>query len=443
MDPALGGLEVLRRVAVSGVDPLTLLENYDAVRARIRVEGGRQSIEAPADGSPVNLEAEAGDSVIVEFGAGTFTIDRRSREWMNVRQGIRSLEIRGAGMDRTILTGSLRNIFSVWQDAAFENLVVRDLTLGAGAEEGTLLDVQGRVSAAMENVRISGWSSGGYSGAIGVSGSAIFCARGCEFLGGADGGLFVLSVRGLALAVFEKCLFADVEEAVVGTDGRASGSAVRLIDCTYENSAVVSRRMESGKGKTAFAVAVRGGKVALGPTDLTDEKRRTLWGAPFLASLDGVVFGPGKPPCTLEELLAVLDRVLVDPTEVVFGVRYLGPGGTGPARFGVRLLDRSSSAVVWRVVGADGTNLERSPRNPGGGWNPPKAAALESTGLAAAIRTSEVPLSAAASEAALTGGGSDDGATPHLYVRPSMIGSPMWIVDVSTGKVLSAGTVGK
>ncbi len=436
MDPALGGLEVLRRVKESGVDPLSVIGSYDAVRARVRVAGKSQAIEAPADGSPVNLAELARDAVIVEFGPGTFKFDPNSREWLSVREGARSLEIRGAGMDRTVLSVERSDFLFAWEDAVFENLVVRDLTLDGGERGLQLLDARGGVSAAFENIRVRGWSGGGHSAPIGVSGSVLFGARGCEFLGRENGGMFVLSVRGPSLAVFEKCLFRDVGEAVVSGGSGEAGSAVRLVDCTYENSAVASRRMQRRKGVNSIPVAVRGGTVALGPPDLPDEERRALWGAPFLASLEGVTFGPGRPVCTLGELATVAERVSVAPTETVFGARYLGPVGDGPARFGIRVLDRANSAVRWRVVGADGADLEKAPRNPGGGWNPPTAAALEKFTLAAAIRSSEIPSTAAAVEAQLSAAGSGDQETTHLYVNPGTAGFPTWFADAATGKVL-------
>jgi hypothetical protein len=438
MDPSLGGLEVLRRVAEYRLDPMSVLGSYAAFRARVRVEGSSRTIEQPRDEAPVRLGDGTKDTAIIEFGPGTFILDRNSQEWMSVREGTRSLEIRGAGMDKTILTGSLSNCFHVWADAAFENLIVRDLTLDGGDRGVMLLDVRGRLSAALENVRVRGWTSGGHSSPIGISGSAILGARGCEFLGARGGGLFVLSVRGPSLAVFESCLFSNVSEAVVGPGGSGeAGSAVHLIDCAYENSAVVSSRMERGKGKTAFPVAVKGGTVALGPEDLPDEKRRALWGAPFLASMEGVTFAHGKPSCTLGDLLAVLDRVVFDSTEAVYGVKHLGPGLDGSPRFGIRFLNRSSSSRGWRVVGSDGSLVEKPPADRGGGWNAPTPVALETRGLAQAIRISEIPHSAAADEVALSAVGSGEGETLGLYVRTSMSGWPSWTADATSGKVLN------
>ena len=436
IDPALGGLEVLRRVALAGTDPMSVLGGYDAVRARVRVEGTHRRVEAPADGSAVDMAKAAGDAAIVELGPGTFTFDRNGQEWFNVRNGLRSLEIRGAGMDRTTLRGEGNDLLHVWEEAGFENLVFRDLTLEGGSRGSLLLDVRGRASVAMENVRVRGWMEAGHSAPVGISGSAFLGARGCEFLGEGRR-VHGISVRGTTLAVFEKCLFADMETVVSPGGGPgAGGNAVRFLDCAFENCTAVNRRMQTGKGKVAFPVQVLGGRAAFGPPELTEEERRRAWGAEFLATLEGTTFGPGRPPCTAGDLLSLLDRLSVTGSETVVHVLLLASTrGEGPTRFGVRVMDRARSRTLWRVVGPDGQDLETGPLDPGGGWSPPRMDALEALSIAAAVRLAGIPAGNGMLALALGVTGSGETAIPSVYMTVPD-GWPSWNLDAKTGKVL-------
>jgi RNA polymerase sigma-70 factor (ECF subfamily) len=434
IDPGLGGVEVLQRAREFGLDPLSLIASYDAVRARVRVDGERRSVDAPADGSPVDLSKWGAGVAILELGPGTFKLDPRSSEWLKVREGSRSLEIRGAGMDRTTIVYDQVGHFAFASDEGrFENLVIRDLTLDGGERGDLIVDARGAVSVALENVRVAGWHGSGHGAAIGVSGNALLGARGCEFIG-RGGGLFVLSVRGQSLAVFEKCLFVEPGECVVG-NGTSLGTAtgVRLIDCTFRNAAVVSRRMLKGS-KPLFPVSVTGGGAMIGAPDITEEDRRKAFGAEWLAALEGTTLGPGIPDCTASEIAALLERVVVGASETVYGVRHLGPG-----RFGLRVLDRTTSGRSWRIVGTDGNDIEKSPRDPGGGWNAPTGALLDGVQLASILRNAPIPPESAATEIGLTGMKSNEADDLGLNVKAGAPGFYDWFVQVSTGKVLSGG----
>ena len=439
IDPTLGGVEVVRRVKELGLDPMPLIASYDSVRSRIKVDGERKTIEAPADGAPVDLTAAAGNAAIIEFGPGTFQLDRKSEIWLFVKEGTRSLEIRGAGMDRTTIeTGSLWVFTFAGEEAVLENLILRDLTIDSGKEGNIAVDARGAAAVALENVRIAGWSNAGHGAALGVSGSVFLAARGCEFAAKGKG-LFVISLRGHAMALFEKCTFSDPEECVVGFSlPDAAGSAARFIDCTFRNAPAVSSRILKSKVPAA-QVAVQGGSVSVGAPGLSDEERRRAFGGEWLTTCEGVTFGPGVAPCTVGEVVAVLDHVTVGDAESVYGVRFLGSASGGPSRYGIRILNRTTGNRSWRVVGSDGVDIEKTPRSPGGGWNPPTPAHLEGVSLASILRASPIPAESAVQEAALTTMGREDSAELTLNVRGGAEGFYDWYVQVSTGKILHGG----
>lgn len=405
LQPGDGGLETMDRVRKSGADATALLWDWTAVRSRIRTgEGEQRSIEAVGgDGpTPVNLAELAGKSAVIRFGPGTFRMERKGEAWNRVRAGVRSLEIRGAGMDATTLQMlELRDLLLVLDEANLENLVIADLTFDAGG--GTLLDVRGRVSVAIESVRFrNSQHSAGHAAPIGISGESFLGARGCEFLGPGDG--FALSVRGPVLALFEECRFEGLEAAMVGTEG-ADGSVVHLLDCTFEGSPAADSRMVRGPGKRmAFPVRVRGGRANYGPPEMSDEKRKERWGLPFVAEATGVTFGPSTPSCTLGLLLSVLDRIPLAAEETILGIRVLASGRSGPETLGLVVRDRATNRERHLQCRADGAQVSDLPRTMSRPSVPSPEQLLGALPLTEVIRASGLSVDIAAISVAYGGG---------------------------------------
>jgi hypothetical protein len=427
-----GGLDVLKRVREQGADASALLEDFKAFRARVRTGGDVRRIESTGGTTAVDPLQDISDVAVLEFGPGTFEIALDGQVWAELRKGRKSLEIRGAGMDATRIVLRTHTFLMVWENQALENLSVHDLTLDGGGRS-MLLDLRGHVAAALERVRLQGWVRAGHAAPIGLSGSAYLACEGCEFLGagGRQGG-FGLSARGPVLAVLQGCLFRGLESAVTGTPADAEGSDIRLLGEMFDGVPVADGRLAPGKRGPAIAIRVRGGQVRFGAPGLKDEERRDKWGAGFLAELQGTTFGPETPVCTLGQILAVADRVSVEPDGVLTRVVLLGSGPAGPDRFGVRVRSAASGKTRWAVVGPDGAPLEQDPRDPGGGSQLPSDEAIPAClRLIEALRKSGIPLDTAATEISLSRNTADE----PLFELRSAPGWPSWAVKAKTGEV--------
>jgi RNA polymerase sigma factor (sigma-70 family) len=428
-----GGLEVIRRVVDSGAAATDALSSFAAASARVRTGTGetRDVRAGDADPTVVDLSDIAGKSAVVEFGPGRFTFSSRSIPFHRVAKDrvVESLEIRGAGMDRTVLVLSGENLFMV--QGRTPNLRLRDLTIEVGPGQRQLLDLRGEASLAMENVRIS---SGGT--VIHAAGDFFLAAKGCEFLG--TGSSLPFAFRGTTLAVFEECLFADHYSVVVGGAGAAAGSTVSFLGCVFENSRVTDSRIEH-KGKPEYPVRVRGGRALFEPPATPDDQRRKDWGAGWLASLEGTEFGPGVPRCRVSDLLAVLDRCPTGPDEVVLCVRASEVAREGPRTFTLDVGDRATGAKKSRFFRWAGGALEefRMEDRGGGFWVPPPKDTEGAMTLQQAVRRANVPEGSAATG---LGYGSpakvDDRAVPVTVAVHVPQGWPQWVLDGANGDVI-------
>jgi RNA polymerase sigma-70 factor (ECF subfamily) len=437
--PEDGGLEVFDRVRKSGADLSSVLWDWTAVRGRIRTGEGehRELAGAPGeDAKPVNLADLAGKSAVIEFGPGRFRFDRRGDAWHTPRASVRSLEIRGAGKDATILLPSdTREILLVPEGVQLDNLLIRDLTIDAEGQ-GMLLDLRGRASVALENIRLMNSMEGGYGAPLGISGEIFLGARGCDFTGSGSG--FGLSVRGGAIALLNECRFSGLYSAVMGGTGSGTGSAVHLLDCVFDGVRVADSRLVHGPGKAPeFPIRVRGGKVLFGLPEMTIEKRKEAWGLPFVAEATGVGFGPATPTCTVGLLLGAIERVQVGEGETIVRVEVDSVGPTGPESLAVSLMNLSTKGTRYLTCRADGSEiLDHLPRTRRGFPRPEDLAGVPP--MAQVLRLANLPPETAAT-------GMDYGTCKFNGETIPTVNTqapdpwPKYILDVRTGKDLLGG----
>ena len=97
---------------------------------RFGLVGATAAVSVPAGATTIDL---AGKSVVIRFGPGTF-LPEQARVSSTVRSAsVRTLEIRGAGMDATtLLAGGLTDFLRVSEGKSIDNLVVADLTFDGG-----------------------------------------------------------------------------------------------------------------------------------------------------------------------------------------------------------------------------------------------------------------------------------------------------------------------
>jgi len=323
--PGDSALDVLRRYLNHGADISGLLRDYDRFRAHFRFsEGPVARIAATDEVTTVNLDEAAGDAAVIEFGPGEFRLDPRSRAFHWRKHPLASLEIRGAGMDRTILRCGGVDFLHLGAETG--NLLLRDLALDG---ERILLDLRGEAAALLERVRILGWSTAGHGAPVGVSWSAFLGFRGCEFTGGRGWGL---SLRGNALATFDSCAFLDMGAALIGSDANAAMSRVHLRGCTFDGAALLDRPFGPPRANEA-RVTVSGGIVRFGSPSLRPEERAAKWGARFASSVEGVSYEPQRPPCTPEDLAGILRSAPYEEGRRIRGVWYVGRSPAGGRRF--------------------------------------------------------------------------------------------------------------
>jgi hypothetical protein len=273
----------------------------------------------------VRLDDAKGDPLVIEFGEGTFRLE--SSRTLGLRDDVRSLEIRGAGVDRTTLAlapGQLTMVLG-----ALENFWVHDLTFAGGQ----VLDVRGGVAAAIERVRFRDCDS-----PILVMGSAYLAVCDCEFVRTGDGGSFAVSARGDVVVRFEGCAFQDIPAALSGWGGAARDSVAVFQDCTFDGSRVADSRIEH-RGRPEYPIHVRGGRVLYGERGETEEARRRDWGAGYVAELSGVAFEPMPPRCTLAEMLSVLGAAEGVVEGRVVGFSMLSPRRSERTTYRITVFD--------------------------------------------------------------------------------------------------------
>jgi RNA polymerase sigma factor (sigma-70 family) len=376
IDAADSGLDILRKFLVPGAGAASSNWSFGELASHVRTGGGeRRTFEATGEpGKPtvVDLAEVAGKSALLEFGAGTFTFDPKGRGFWQIPQGtsVESLEIRGAGMDSTVLLGTQGRWLLVLGEV--RNLRIRDVTLVLDNE--ALVDLRGGLALSLENVRVR--ASGGQSITV-LAGDSVVLAKGCEFLGHAD--QIAFSPRATSLAVFEGCFFADWYSVVVGWTGASAKSLYRFTDCTFENCRVTDNRILY-KDRPEFPVHVTGGAARFGGPDLPEKERRARWGAEFLAGIESTTFGPGVPNCTVGDLAAVLERLAPGPEEIVVCLSAHGGSRGGPLEFSVVGMDRRNGATNKRFYRWAGGVLEQIKRDDrGGGPALPGLADVEQT----------------------------------------------------------------
>ena len=355
IQPADTGIDILRRVVVERSDPTELMSDFDRFAARVHsASGPTLRLDPPREGQRIDLrEAAAGKVAVLEFGPGRFEID--TRPWGDRREDVDELEIRGAGKDKTTLVA--KNSDLLFLAKAAKHVRIHDLTFDGGTGGEMCLDVRGKAAVVVEDVRFLGWSSGGHSAAIGVSGGAYLGLRRCEFLGGRreNAGRAAISIRGSSIVLASSCTFTDLSAAVYGSPGTTLGSHVRLEDCEYF-AAPVAGHVTGEDGRPWFPIVVEGGRVHIGSDAIDRDERALRWGAGQLASGAGTVeYGPDPGLPTLGGLLAVLDQARPPPGAVPYAIELvMVPRLDLPGLLRLHTLDPKQGARSWTLEGPGG-----------------------------------------------------------------------------------------
>lgn len=337
------GIGILRRAFRHQADIPALMRDFNAFASHVRPGGGPTG-EFVADVGEDRTVADLGllpkGTEVIEFGPGVFELRWKGRNWLDP---IECLEIRGAGMEETLLV--VRNDITVGKTLG--HMRVRDLSI----EGGQFLDVRGRAAAIFERVRFGGGRSGskhGYTTPIYNSGEAYFGFRDCEFL--SDGDEHAVATRGGTLILFEGCVFYRVQGCVTGWIGAAGNSRAEFRACSWEHAPIVTRGFMY-MDEPEYPIIVRGGTVAFGDAQLTEEQRREDWGAGFTARLEGVDFRPAEPLSSLEDLAGILERVDVDASRPLMGAVRIGARRDGWRRFHVYGYDpRTKRMRTWQIT---------------------------------------------------------------------------------------------
>jgi RNA polymerase sigma factor (sigma-70 family) len=376
--PSDTGADVMRRYFESGADVGPVLASFEAARAHIRPDdAAAQRFESTGETTTPDMTS-AQDARVVEFGPGRFDL-ARARNWMDRRAAVPSLEVRGAGMDKTTLLLTRGSEFFFGADAG--HVVFRDLTLLQPNGDETAFDVRGTVSMAFERVRFSDWcTSAGHSAAIGTSGRAFLACKDCEFLGPSDG--FAVSVRGPSLAVFDGCLFSDLDAVLAGWGAQIPHpSTVVLRDCRFEAAPVAdSRILVQSTGRPDVRILVRGARVGIGGAKADEAQRSTMWGAKYVESIEGVAYAAATPRLTASDALRVLDFAETKGWRPVVRMTLADEPRDRPRRV---VLDVATERSVEQhyVLLRDGAPPETDPDQRGSGGRGRTPTAAEAAGL--------------------------------------------------------------
>jgi hypothetical protein len=378
--PDDAGTDVLRRYLQHQADVEPVLASFEAARAHVRSPtAAALRYEAPDEKGSADLSG-AMTAPVIEFGPGRFDLRERhqQRSFFDRRTPIESLEIRGAGKDKTTLVLGRGQEFRLTKEA--KHVVLLDLTIENPEADSTPFDVRGTGALAFERVRFAGWAGGGYGAPLGIGGQAFLACRECDFQG--DGGGSVVSMRGPSLAVFERCTFADVYSFCLARSATRGDrpSVVRLVDCAFAGS----RLTDSRSVRETVDLRVRGGRVAFGTADIDDAERRQRWGAEFAASVESVSFAADVPPVTCSEFARVLDIAAVQGWDSIVHAVPMRSGRRSPRR--VDLYVASRTGVDRRVLDfVDGTLREVD--NPRSGRESVYARSLDDVAGLLALRT--------------------------------------------------------
>ncbi len=429
--PEDDGIQVMQRVFEHGGDPAPLLRSYEAFRAPI-VEAKETQLALTEPAATETISFKDGDRAptVIELGPGVFTLAPQDAFWKPLTgedETIERLVIRGAGMDRTTLKADNQwSLLAVM--GTVKHLVIRDLTIEANGTMGGL-DIRGKASMALENVRISGWQRAGHAAAIGVSGETYLGCKGCEFLGSGKNSGWAISLRGRALVLCEDCRFLHLDAgALIGSGDKTKGGHAVLRDCTFKGSRLADRAF-------AFPVEVEGGDVRFGGAEATDEERQRQWGVQHATRVSNTSFAAMPPVCTLGTLLDVLEKIRVPGEEQVVGIALDGVTDGRPKQFRVYTLPASGSRTkTWIAdVSRGWPELERLERDGGRGL-PPLELVRRARPFLTILKGSEVPeeLEVTALSYRHTGG-----ERPHATVSVGERNHHrMWYLNAETGEVI-------
>ncbi len=431
------GVDILRRVLDHGADLREEMWDFAAFGARVKTgEGDVATVtsDSPDDVQDVSLDEIAGDARVITFGPGTFRIRRSAWGNMTAAKPYLSLEIRGAGKDKTTLIGATNTFVGI--SDGLENLRIRDLTFDGGERGDLLLSIRGETAVILERVRVRNWSQGGHSAPIGLNGRAYLGAKDCEFVGRLDdGGIMVFSIRGKAVALFDSCSFLDSIMTMRGWEGGAVGSVVHFNECTWENTLLTDALRFGPEQEVEFAVRVRGGTVRFGREGLDDDARVADWGGDVLAEMEGVSFEAGVPRCRVSDLLALLDAFRVGEGERVSSVKFVYTRPDGPRHFdvgiaGPGLHDREHVRVAFesgRVTRLGQPDDRPTPL--------PHDQIATTVDLATAVRSSGMPLDAGLTWLRYTQWSEND--RPLMTVAVGGRWSQgRWLLDATSGRVV-------
>ena len=435
------GVQVLTRVLDEGAAVSGAFSSFEAFRERVR----------PSDGPPTRIDlggASPGTVVahrlpdplpaggLIEFGPGTFQLQEESPAWEAVRHaGVDTLEIRGAGIDKTTLrAGHLWALVSL--DGRIRNLVLRDFTFDGWAAQGSLLDLRGESSVRMESVRVRGWLLAGHGAAVGVSGRTYLVAENCEFDGGGRMSGWGLSVRAPALVWARRCLFTDLHSALSVSQGGVGNGRVLLEDCTFVNARVLDR--EAG-----YPVEVLGGRMAHGLPAWDEDERLVGWGRAHLAVVRGVTTGPGVVRCRVRDLIEAVEQLGHDAPESNRTLRLeleaLEDGR--PSRFTWHRYGGARSAQVQMAVRGKGERWTKGlsrPKVDANVW-PPEADLAGALSLREALNRSPLGPDVAARAVHYALATTPPGEPRQAIVRVSESYGVWWELDARTGALLRKG----
>lgn len=279
------GLTVLDAYLRGVVEGDETVASYASMRSHIRTAAEPvETVTATGARTPFDLSTIQEGATVLEFGPGTFVLDRGTSGWNVPSKGLETLEIRGAGMDRTTLIGPDWAFLMAPQDTQIENLVIRDLTIDGGEKKQSLLQSRGGMSVALERVRLRDWVVAGHAAAIGVSGDAFIAAKDSSF----EGEGWALSLRGPAMAVFEGCTFRGSTAVLIASDHRSGRPAlVRLLDCDFGSVRLADRNLRT-RGDGGALVDIVGGTAQVGPSSWTRGRRIDAFGAAEARSVQGL-----------------------------------------------------------------------------------------------------------------------------------------------------------
>ncbi len=427
--PTDTGLEILRRFHEAQADLSEVLGDYDRFSSHVVHAEGKSVAWKGGDGVTKVSRDEAKGVVVLEFGPGTFLLERGRGGWGDFREGVKALEIRGAGMDATTVRYDNNLLYAA---KGIENLRMSGLTWEY-ADSNWVLSTRGDVALACEDVRFRG-APGASNAPFYLEAYTYLGFRRCVFESAGSGA--AVRIRGDVVALFKECAFRDLRSVVYADAGTSREGSIRFEDCEFEGSMLADPWAFEYRGQPAFPIVVLRGRVSFGGATLADARRRADWGVSLATSVDGTVFGPDPNLPTVSDLLDVLAGVARDTRLVPMELHLKLPGrGTRPASYEVAVWDAAAKKSVAFLAAFDaaGVHVTANPGGPTYGLTEARVAASKS--LLEILSAAGVPRSAPARGVHLYDWWV--GSKSVLAVHLESDDWPGWMIDAATGEVLT------